>query len=135
MVCGYFYIKSVIEGVPASQKTEEEPVTLYSKVTADLVVEGPSVSKKYEQAVKSNDSVADFVLSIRENNRDFTYERTRYTYGNKFESVFGIPSKSDYEWRMYLNSEDITLKMDDLMISDGQTYYLKYAKTANLLKP
>lgn len=131
----YFYVKSVIEGVPVSQKSEEETVVYYTKIKAGLTIEGPSIYKKYEQIVKSNDSVADFVLTIKENNKDFVYERTRYTYGNKFESVLGLPSNNDYEWRMFLNNEDVTLKMDDLTVSDGQVYSLRYVNTANLLKP
>ena len=74
-------------------------------------------------------------MTIKENNKDFVYERTRYTYGNKFESVLGLPSNNDYEWRMFLNNEDVTLKMDDLTVSDGQVYSLRYVNTANLLKP
>jgi len=127
LIFSFFYVKSVLKGVPVStaDKTEEENVEIKNS-TVTLIVKALNYTKTYTQQSKNVDSVSDLLLKIKENNQDFTFDRTAYSYGSEFDHINNIRATDTMKWIMLDGDTDITLKMDDTTLVDGKTYTLVY---------
>ena len=127
LIFSFFYVKSVLKGVPVStaDKKEEENVGI-KNITVTLTVMSPSYTKTHTQQSKNVDSVSDLLLKIKENNQDFTFDRTAYSYGSEFDHINNIRATDTMKWIMLDGDTDITLKMDDTTLVDGKTYTLVY---------
>lgn len=132
LAAGYFYVKNVLEGVPASKldNTEDKIVKNYD-INITLNVQGSTINKSFPQKVKSNDSVADILLTVMENRKDFTFERSNYTYGTRFDEIMGVKSTDKYEWRMFSGDKDVTYTINSTKVVDGGVYTLKYIPFEN----
>ena len=130
IIFSFFYVKSVIKGVPVSQEdnSQEESVDIKT-ITVSLTVKAPSSTKTYTQESKNIDTVADLLLKIRENNPGFTFDRTSYSYGSEFDHVNNIKATETMKWKILDGETDVTLKMDDTVLVDGKNYILSYQAT------
>ncbi len=129
LIFSFFYVKSVLKGVPVStaDKKEEENVGI-KNITVTLTVMSPSYTKTYTQQSKNVDSASDLLLKIKENNQDFTFDRTAYSYGSEFDHVNNLEATETMKWKMLDGETDITLKMDSMYLVDGKNYILVYEK-------
>ena len=130
LIGSFFYVKSVLKGVPVSVEDNSDEKTVETRsVKVSLTVKAPFYTRTYSQESKNTDSVSDLLLKVRENNKDFTYDRTAYSYGSKLDQINGITTTETMEWRIYDAEKDVTLKMDDTALEDGKNYILTYQKT------
>ena len=127
LIFSYFYVSSVIKGVPVSQEdtSPEEKVDIKT-ITVSLTVKGPGSTKTYTQESKNIDTVSDLLLKIKENNPGFAFDRTFYSYGSEFDHVNNIKATETMQWRIFDGETDVTLKMDDTVLVDGKNYILSY---------
>lgn len=131
LILSFFYVRSVLKGVPVSTAgTLEEENPEVKNITVSLTVKAPAYTKIYTQQSKSVDSASDLLLKIKENNADFSFDRTAYSYGSEIDHVNNIKSTETMRWKMLDGDTDITLKMDDTNLMDGKNYMLVYEKAS-----
>ena len=131
LILSFFYVKSILKGVPVSTvDTLEEENPEVKSITVSLTVKAPTYTKTYNQQSKSADSASDLLLKIKENNPDFTFDRTAYSYGSEVDHVNNIKSTETMKWKMLDGNTDITLKMDDTTLVDGKNYVLMYEEVS-----
>lgn len=129
LVFSFFYVRSVLKGVPVSElDTDIEKIKNPQEISVDLKILGPGVNLNYKINPKDNDSVADLMLKAKEENESFVYDRIAYSYGYEFEHVNNIFNDSDNEWRISVDNTDITMEMDSTYLQNGKTYILQYVK-------
>ena len=129
LIFSFFYVRSVLEGVPVSEYDKDKKVVITPKeISVALNVSGPGITETYNLTPNDRDSVADLILKTKETYPEFTYDRTAYSYGYKFEHVSNVRSTENYEWRVYDGENDITKQMDSVTLSDKKTYLLQYTK-------
>jgi len=128
LIFSYFYVKSVIKGIPVSveDKIDEKSVEV-KRVDVTLTVKTPTFTKTYKQESKTNKTVSDLLLQVRENNTDFTFDRTAYSYGSQLDHVNNIKATDTMSWKIF-GDNDITSKMDSIELVDGKSYLLVYEK-------
>ncbi|KKS34080.1 hypothetical protein A2380_00805 [candidate division WWE3 bacterium RIFOXYB1_FULL_43_24] len=129
LIFSYFYVKSVIKGIPVSveDKIDEKSVEV-KRVDVTLTVKTPTFTKTYKQESKTNKTVSDLLLQVRENNTDFTFDRTAYSYGSQLDHVNNIKATDTMSWKIFDGDNDITSKMDSIELVDGKSYLLVYEK-------
>ena len=127
LIFSFFYVKSVLKGVSVytADKTGEDNADI-KNINVTLTVKTPTYTKTYGQESKSVDSVSDLLLKVKENNPDFTFDRTAYSYGSEFDHINNIRATETMRWIMLDGAMDITLKMDDTTLVDGKNYTLVY---------
>ena len=131
LILSFFYVKSILKGVPVSTvDTLEEENPEVKSIAVSLTVKAPTYTKTYTQQSKSADSTSDLLLKIKENNPDFTFDRTAYSYGSEVDHVNNIKSTETMKWKMLDGNTDITLKMDDTTLVDGKNYVLMYEEVS-----
>ena len=131
LILSFFYVKAILKGVPVSTvDTLEEENPEVKSITVSLTVKAPTYTKTYTQQSKSADSTSDLLLKIKENNSDFTFDRTAYSYGSEVDHVNNIKSTETMKWKMLDGNTDITLKMDDTTLVDGKNYVLMYEEVS-----
>ncbi|KKS07008.1 hypothetical protein A3K01_04170 [candidate division WWE3 bacterium RIFOXYD1_FULL_43_17] len=129
LIGSFFYVKSVIKGVPVSvEDTSDDKTVEIKSVKVSLTVKAPSYTKTYTQESKNIDTVSDLLLQIKENNTDFTFDRTSYSYGSEFDHINGIKATETMEWRIFDGEKDVTLKINDTELEDGKNYVLVFQK-------
>jgi len=129
LIFSYFYVKTVIKGIPVSveDKIDEKSVEV-KRVDVTLTVKTPTFTKTYKQESKTNKTVSDLLLQVRENNTDFTFDRTAYSYGSQLDHVNNIKATDTMSWKIFDGDNDITSKMDSIELVDGKSYLLVYEK-------
>lgn len=129
LVFSFFYVRSVLKGVPVSElDTDIEKIKNPQEISVDLKVLGPGINLNFEIKPKDNDSVADLLLKAKEENESFIYDRIAYSYGYEFDHVNNIYNNSNSGWRIFVDDRDITMGMDSEYLQDGKTYTLQYVK-------
>lgn len=129
LVFSFFYVRSVLKGVPVSElDTDIEKIKNPQEISVDLKVLGPGINLSFKIKPKDNDSVADLLLKAKEENESFIYDRIAYSYGYEFDHVNNIYNNSNSGWRIFVDDRDITMGMDSEYLQDGKTYTLQYVK-------
>jgi hypothetical protein len=119
------YVKSILKRDDLKIYTKKEikiEKTYKVKVILKTYIKGETSEYVYE--FENTDSVEELLIEVRASG-DIMYEVTRYTSGVKINSVNGIISNENFEWAVFKNDNNITSKMDKILLEDGQTYELK----------
>jgi|GEM_PF-3277633 len=136
LILSFFYVRSVLEGVPVSvEDTSNTKNIEYKPVKVSLTVKGPSINKTYSHKLNSNDSISDLLLVVKEENTDFTFDKISYSYGSELEHVNNIKNTLDMKWKIYDGTEDVTLQIDSTKLKDGKNYTLIYENSIQTSTP
>ena len=123
------YVRSVINSDEIKvQDEKKEKKSVESKPTkVYLTVTTGTTTKEYNTTLQNVDSVLDFLENLRRHD-EFTYEKISYTYGTELENINNQKAPDGYDWRLFLNNEDITYKAADTNLVDETHYELKLVK-------
>lgn len=111
LVVSFFYVNKVLNSKTIEVNTKddkEEQTTEVKPVKVKVEIYNKNTFlTSYELNMQNINTVDDLLEELREN-YDFTYEKTKYTYGNEYSEIYGIKSDDAYIWKIYENNLEIT---------------------------
>lgn len=125
----FAYVKAALKtgSVDVIEEKKESDGVDIKPVNVSLEVRTENYFKTYSYKKENVDTVMDLMSTLRKKT-DFRYEKTAFTDHIQIDHVNGIYPSEGYEWRIYLNNEDVTQQFEDLYLTDDSTYILRLVK-------
>ena len=135
-----FYILSVLFGVnyvhsalktdivPTGEEEKKKAVEIHPAGVSLKVYTQDKPEEEYKINMHNVDTVLDLFERLR-NKQGFYYEKIAYIYGTEIDYVSEIKAPDGFSWRVFNKGEDITFKIHELNLEDGEIYEVKLIKT------
>jgi len=124
-VVGFSYINYVLNRTEIKEiKKEKKSAVEVKPVKVLLNFQG---KESFTARLQNIDTVGDLLNQLREEKK-FTFERIRYTYGTEISNVNRVSTPIDYVWKVYFDGQDITKDIDNIKLVDEGIYELNLVK-------
>ena len=135
LLSSFFYVRGVLKegAVPVVEKPKKKQGFEVKPVEIFIIIKKFNTETTHNIELRNTKTVLDAFEKLREN-KVLSYERTFYTNKVVFEAIDESSDTERYEWKVFLDDQDISTDMDNIKVLDKESYIVQLQQSTRIVK-